>query len=69
MAMNLFPAGIDDLFRGDHPFLQQPLQDLIGTALKILIRLLVEVTVFADKLDERFFIQGRSKTSKLIYNC
>ncbi len=50
--MNLFPGRVENLFRSDHSFLEEPLQDLEGAALQVLIRILVKLAMFADETDK-----------------
>lgn len=56
--MNLFPCRIENLFRSDYSLLEELFQDPEGTALQLLIRLLVKVTMPANEIDERFLIQS-----------
>jgi hypothetical protein len=54
--MNLFSEGIGDLFRGDDLLLQESFEDLVSAAFQILFGFLVEITMFADQIDQKFFV-------------
>jgi hypothetical protein len=54
--INLFSEGIGNLLRGDDLLLQESLEDLVSAAFQILVGFLVEVTMFTDQIDQKFFL-------------
>jgi hypothetical protein len=40
-----------NILRGDHTFIKKALQDFVGAAFQVLIRLLIELAMSADEFD------------------
>jgi hypothetical protein len=49
---------MEDLFRGDGSLFQEPFQDFIRSALEIFVGILVEVTMLADEINQRVFVEA-----------
>jgi len=65
--MNLFSHDIGDLFRGDHALFQEPFEDFEGTAFQVFIGFLIELTVFADQVNQGFFLWNHGRFLHILF--
>lgn len=64
--MNLFSKGIVDLLRGDPALFEESLEDFEGPAFEVFFRLFVKITVLANQMDQRIFVQFHGLSPKTL---